>query len=69
MVGVDPGEQGRGHGRALTLIGLHHLAERLSDHPEPTVMLYTEGDNIAAVRTYRPLDFEVSGVDTAYAAR
>jgi mycothiol synthase len=68
VLGVDPGEQGRGLGRALTLVGLHHLAQRLSGEREPTVMLYTEGDNTAAVRTYERLGFEVAGVDTAYAA-
>jgi len=68
VLGVDPDEQGRGLGRALTLVGLHHLAERLSGSPEPEVMLYTEADNTAAARTYRRLGFEVSGVDTAYAA-
>ena len=68
VLGVDPGEQGRGLGRALTLVGLHHLAERLAAHPDPTVLLYTEADNAAAVRTYEGLGFEVSGVDTAYAA-
>ena len=68
VLGVDPGEQGRGLGRALTLLGLVHLAERLSGYSEPTVMLYTEGDNTAAVRTYQSLGFEVCGVDTAYAA-
>jgi mycothiol synthase len=66
VLGVDPGEQGRGLGRALTLVGLHYLAERL-DNSHATVMLYTEADNIAAVSMYRRLDFEVSGVDTAYA--
>ena len=30
VVGVDPAAQGRGVGAALTLVGLHHLAERLS---------------------------------------
>ena len=30
VVGVDPAAQGRGIGATLTLIGLHHLAERLS---------------------------------------
>jgi len=69
VLGVDPGEQGRGLGRALTLVGLHYLAERLSSDSEPAVMLYTEGENTAAIRTYQSLGFEVSGIDTAYAAR
>ena len=68
VLGVDPGEQGRGLGKALTLVGLHHLAARLSGQAEPMVMLYTEADNSAAVRTYQRLGFVVSGVDTAYAA-
>jgi len=67
VLGVDPGEQGRGLGKALTLVGLHHLAARLSGCPGPTVMLYTEADNSAAVHTYQRLGFGVSGVDTAYA--
>jgi mycothiol synthase len=69
VLGVDPGEQGRGLGRALTVVGLHYLAERLSPDSEPAVMLYTEGDNTAAIRIYKSLGFEVSGIDTAYAAR
>jgi mycothiol synthase len=68
VLAVDPSEQGRGLGRALTLVGLHHLADRLSGDREPEVMLYTEADNTAAVHTYQRLGFEVSGVDTAYAA-
>ena len=31
VVGVDPAAQGRGLGATLTLVGLHHLAERLSE--------------------------------------
>ena len=30
VVGVDPAAQGRGLGATLTLVGLHHLAERLT---------------------------------------
>ncbi|KUI11524.1 mycothiol synthase [Mycobacterium sp. GA-1285] len=67
VVGVDPAAQGRGLGGVLTLTGLHHLAERLSASPNPVVMLYVEGDNSAAVSTYRKLGFEVFAVDTAYA--
>ncbi|MGH3675954.1 MAG: mycothiol synthase [Mycobacterium sp.] len=68
VVGVDPAAQGRGVGATLTLAGLHHLAERLSQAEQPTVMLYVEADNSAAVNTYRRLGFEVFGVDVAYAA-
>lgn len=67
VVGVDPGAQGRGLGAVLTLIGLHHLAERLSASSQPTVLLYVEADNSAAVKTYRNLGFEVFSVDAAYA--
>lgn len=68
VVGVDPEAQGRGLGAALTLVGLHHLADRLTASSQPTVMLYVEADNSAAVNTYRKLGFEVFGVDAAYAA-
>jgi mycothiol synthase len=68
VVGVDPSAQGRGIGAALTLVGLHHLAERLSENPQATVMLYVEADNSAAVNTYRRLGFDVSNSDVAYAA-
>jgi mycothiol synthase len=67
VVGVDPAAQGRGLGATLTLVGLHHLAERLSESDHPTVMLYVEADNSAAVNTYRRLGFEVFSVDAAYA--
>jgi mycothiol synthase len=68
VVGVDPAAQGRGLGATLTLVGLHHLAERLPESSEPTVMLYTEADNAAAVKTYERLGFTVFSVDAAYAA-
>lgn len=70
VVGVDPAAQGRGLGRVLTVVGLQHLARRLTsdDQPDgpPEVMLYVEADNIAAVKTYERLGFAVSSVDTAY---
>lgn len=68
VVGVDPSAQGRGIGATLTLIGLHHLADRLSESARPTVMLYVEADNSAAVNTYRRLGFDVFSTDVAYAA-
>jgi mycothiol synthase len=67
VVGVDPAAQGRGIGATLTLIGLHHLADRLSGDAQPTVMLYVEANNSAAVNTYLRLGFEVFSVDVAYA--
>ncbi len=67
VVGVDPAAQGRGLGRALTLAGLRHLAERLGGDEDAEVMLYVERDNTAAVNTYRSLGFQVAAVDTAYA--
>jgi mycothiol synthase len=69
VVAVDPAAQGRGLGAALTLTGLHHLAERLSGSSQSTVMLYVEADNSAAVKTYQRLGFDVYSVDAAYAAR
>jgi mycothiol synthase len=69
VVGVDPAAQGRGLGATLTLVGLDHLAERLAESEQPTVMLYVEADNSAAVKTYQRLGFDVFSVDAAYAAR
>ena len=69
VVGVDPAAQGRGIGAALTLVGLHHLAQRLSGADQAAVMLYVEADNSAAVNTYQRLGFEVSNIDVAYAAQ
>jgi mycothiol synthase len=64
VVGVDPAAQGRGLGAILTLVGLHHLARRLG--PQADVTLYVEGDNTAAVKTYRRLGFDVFSADVAY---
>ena len=69
VVGVDPAEHGRGLGRALTLVGIDHLARRLQSADRPEVMLYVESDNAAALRTYRALGFTTDSVDTAYALR
>jgi mycothiol synthase len=67
VVGVDSAAQGRGLGATLTLAGLHHLAKRLCESERPTVMLYVEADNSAAVKTYQRLGFDVFSVDAAYA--
>jgi mycothiol synthase len=62
VVGVDPGAQGRGLGRVLTLAGLHHLGDR----GLRTTILYVEGDNAPAIATYRRLGFERDAVDVSY---
>lgn len=73
VVGVDPSAQGLGLGRTLTSVGIAWLARRLAGDaedpagPEPTVMLYVESDNVAALRTYQSLGFTTHSVDTAYA--
>jgi mycothiol synthase len=68
VVGVDPAAQGRGLGGLLTAVGIAHLARRLAGADEPTVLLYVESDNTAALRTYRRLGFTQYSVDTAYAS-
>jgi mycothiol synthase len=68
VLGVDPSAQRRGLGQTLTAVGIGSLARRLADSPEPTVMLYVESDNVAAVRTYERLGFSTYSVDTAYAS-
>lgn len=62
IVGVDPTEQGRGLGPALTLVGLHSLRDRgLS-----SVLLYVDESNTAAVKTYERLGFTRHAVDVMY---
>ena len=62
MVGVDPAYQGGGLGRAVTLLGLHHL----QDEGLTSAMLYVDGDNAAAVATYTRLGFERTAVDVMF---
>ena len=62
VVGVRPGAQGGGLGKALTAIGLRHLAaEGL-----PTAMLYVDADNPAALAVYEGLGFTTHEVDLMY---
>ncbi|WP_327068276.1 mycothiol synthase [Kitasatospora sp. NBC_01250] len=63
VVGVDPAEQGNGLGKALTAAGLRHLA---ADRGLPTVLLYVDADNVAAVRVYERVGFTVHEVDLMY---
>jgi len=65
VVGVDPGEQGTGLGRALTLTGLLYLREQGLDE----VMLYVDEDNAPAIRLYEGLGFTRSATDAMYRPR
>ncbi len=62
VLGVRPGEQGGGLGKALTTIGLRHLAGL----GLPTAMLYVDADNKAAVSVYERLGFTVHETDLMY---
>ncbi|NIH86427.1 mycothiol synthase [Amycolatopsis granulosa] len=62
VVGVDPGAQGGGLGKALTLAGLRYLRDR----GLPQVILYVEGDNAPAVAVYTRLGFTRHEVDVQY---
>ena len=62
VVGVDPGQQGGGLGRALTLAGLAHLRRLgLAD-----VMLYVDESNTAAISMYSALGFSRWSTDVMY---
>ncbi|MGV9248513.1 mycothiol synthase [Streptomyces sp. NPDC003710] len=62
VLGVRPGAQGGGLGRALTTIGLRHLtAQGL-----PTAMLYVDADNAAALTVYERLGFATYETDLMY---
>ena len=62
VVGVHPAYQGRGLGRPVTALGLAHLAGL----GLPEVVLYVDGDNHAAIRTYTGLGFRSIMVDVMY---
>ncbi|SOD64784.1 mycothiol synthase [Streptomyces zhaozhouensis] len=63
VLGVAPEAQGSGLGRALTTVGLRHLA---ADRGLPTAMLYVDADNAAAVRVYESLGFRTHETDVMY---
>lgn len=62
VVGIRPGAQGGGLGKALTTIGLRHLAAA----GLPTAMLYVDADNGPAVAVYERLGFTVHETDLMY---
>ncbi|MEJ8658191.1 mycothiol synthase [Streptomyces sp. MS1.AVA.4] len=62
VIGIRPDAQGTGLGKALTAIGLRHLAAQ----GMPTAMLYVDADNTAALRVYERLGFTTHEVDLMY---
>ncbi|MEU5809555.1 MULTISPECIES: mycothiol synthase [unclassified Streptomyces] len=62
VLGVLPGAQGGGLGKALTAVGLQHLAAA----GLPTAMLYVDADNTAALAVYEGLGFSTHEVDLMY---
>jgi mycothiol synthase len=63
VIGVDPGFQGLGLGRALTVAGLTWLADR----GLTTGMLYVDADNTPAVGLYDSLGFTRHHTERVYA--
>jgi mycothiol synthase len=62
VLGVAPDEAGHGLGSWLTAVGLHHLAAK----GLPTVLLYVEATNAAAVTVYERQGFTRHAVDVGY---
>ncbi|MFB9516797.1 mycothiol synthase [Streptomyces purpureus] len=62
VIGILPEAQGGGLGKALTAIGLRHLAAQ----GMPTAMLYVDADNAAALAVYERLGFVTHEVDLMY---
>jgi mycothiol synthase len=62
VIAVHPDFHGLGLGRALTAVGLQHLADRGIG----TGMLYVDGSNSAAVSLYRSMGFDVHRTDRAH---
>ncbi|RJT83021.1 mycothiol synthase [Arthrobacter cheniae] len=63
VVGVTPGAQGTGLGKALTIAGIEYLHRKGLQ----AIMLYVDAHNTAAVALYRKLGFTRWDVDVMYA--
>lgn len=64
VIATDPSAAGHGLGRRLVLAGLCHLADKGAQ----VGVLYTEADNVAAVRLYVSLGFVVESVRRLYSS-
>lgn len=62
VIGLAGAARGRGAGGWLTRAGMRHLRDRGADR----VILYVEGDNAPAVRTYERTGFDVTRRDVMY---
>ncbi|MGQ0624187.1 MAG: mycothiol synthase [Sporichthyaceae bacterium] len=62
VLGVDPATHSGGLGRALSRIGLRHLAGAGLG----SVLLYVDADNAAAIRVYTRLGFEPEAISVMY---
>lgn len=63
VIGVDGSQRGRGLGRALAILGLHHLRRR----GMRVASLYVEADNVPALKLYRALGFGLRHTHRCYA--
>ena len=63
VIGVDPGFQGRGLGRTLTLVGLDWLHRERGIHQG---MLFVDATNAPAMAMYTRLGFAVDHTDRAF---
>lgn len=62
VLGVDPAAQGRGVGSLLTTVAMEHFSRAGLDR----LVLYVEGDNTAAIRTYRKAGFDRDAIHVQY---
>lgn len=62
VIAVDPAHHGQGMGKALSLAGLHHMADRGMREGS----LYVDADNTKAMAMYQKIGFEPHHLDRAY---
>jgi mycothiol synthase len=62
IVGLHPAYHGKGLGKTLTLLGMHHLVKRGCS----TLTLYVDETNRVAVKVYHALGFTIHHEDVSY---